>query len=338
MGSTYEDLVDQALYSAFPVSGVKTSVRLDAIAGEIIGTKQRRFGPMPVPEVQVQIRNVIRDNDEVIRFFVPFAARKQEEGAGIDLLEFFAVRQLQCLQQTLADYGVRAEFTFRAENLADVWLFGRGQKDLMEAEVEAVEHYALSLRVLVETMLEDSYVCFEGDYGDDLTQFYRTASARVGPMKDLLQGEQHNQLIWKPFTEDQIKHYTSLYSKIYPGEDWLEMMAIYFAGVKARQELDMLYLPKDPFVFITFEHPVPGDPSNPFKLRYRTLPAKHTHHHYCPWMRRGYFQIDDLTDVTLAKYYDGSVPLTEHEYEFNGIKIQAPYYVKTVAEPWLQTR
>lgn len=66
MAISYESIVDQFLYAELPIMKVDPCVRFEAIAAEVFGSKQRRYGPMPSPEVQVSIRDIIRKSGDRI--------------------------------------------------------------------------------------------------------------------------------------------------------------------------------------------------------------------------------------------------------------------------------
>src|SRR5579872_1010541 len=89
----YSDIINRFLLEEFPSLPSSETVKFEAISRAVFGTKQRRSGPMPPPEVQVPIREILRTQNP-IRFFLPWGSRKQVDGQGMDLLEVSAVKQL----------------------------------------------------------------------------------------------------------------------------------------------------------------------------------------------------------------------------------------------------
>src|SRR6185437_1565061 len=119
----YTRLIETFCQTQIPLS-TNQRVRFEAIVAAILGTKQRRYGPLPAPETQVKIRDVVRNatgsiyksdatmsgSNNKITFYLPWGARKQDDNQGIDILEFMALRQLLCLKKELECRALNPSF------------------------------------------------------------------------------------------------------------------------------------------------------------------------------------------------------------------------------------
>lgn len=94
----YSSLIATAIAREFPSQCVPSALQLvDLISSEIFGTKQQRYGPKPSPEVQVAIRDIIRDRVRLelpIPFLVPWGSEKPN-GGGPDLAEICALKVMR---------------------------------------------------------------------------------------------------------------------------------------------------------------------------------------------------------------------------------------------------
>lgn len=154
--NSYTDLIKQFLFEEVPGSMKPTKGMIfEAVSSEILGTKQRRFGPMPSPEVQVMVRNAIVNCEDVpIQFFMPWGASKQDDGAPIDILEFFALKQLLCLKEALAKHNVQSNFTFRLEDLTDRYLLDPFSDNPRSPRSNQISNYVNNFQSLQRTMLK----------------------------------------------------------------------------------------------------------------------------------------------------------------------------------------
>lgn len=129
----YTSVIQWFFYESVSSADTPAEVRFEAISAAVVGTKQRRFGPVPKPEVLVAVRE--RLHDETIHLFLPWGSRKQADGAPLDVAEFCALKQLHCLQEELRRYGKKCAFTFRLEDLTDRFLFSDGDPAQSDAYV-----------------------------------------------------------------------------------------------------------------------------------------------------------------------------------------------------------
>ena len=317
----YQTIVEQFVYTELPSVQVSDCAKFEALVSAIFGTKQRRYGPLPVPEVQVLIRDVIRRSDDTIRFLVPWGASKQHPDAKIDVLELMAVRQLQCLAEDLARFGKRAQFTFRVEDFTDRILFG-------DTRQEQISNYSYGMAQLVDHILPSAIMLFEStlmrwaDFSAAVEhcapQFYeyftgKTTSVPVG---------------WKgTMPPEQVAYYMQAYAKFYPSQDHLMILSRYFAASMIRGEHNGTGKPNGPHLQICFSKPVPGNPFASNRLYFRTLPERMTHQHHAPWLADGFLQIDDATNECEARYWEGE-KLQCNFVKVGGVKVACPFFVK----------
>lgn len=337
---SYENLIEQFFYSEAPVVGYHNkNVRFEAIAAEVIGTKQRRFGPMPPPEAQVAVRDVLRESENTVCFLVPWGSRKQDDNAPLDILEFCAIKQLACLAGELQRFGVNCRFNFRIEDLTDRFLFGEGSIDQSTVYSENLANLAVGLLRDVATVepYRESQVTQWLEFkamAEDFAPIFRnylTGKARVETLKTIG---------WVgDISIDQRSHYLALYATLYPGRDHIWELSKYFAATLARVKLKAtcdpawsLGLVGHPYITVSFTHPVPGNPVDRPRVYYRTIPGKFTHQHKAPWLARGYMGIKD-SNACGPRFIDrDSPPITSYTFttrwrHTESAVIYAPYAV-----------
>lgn len=318
----YQDLIMQFIHQAMPSVPVSPTVRFEALAATVFGTKQRRFGPMPPPETQVAVRDVLRECGP-IQFFLPWGASKQTAGAKLDLLEFMAVKQLRCLADDLRRHEREVEFSFRVEDLTDRFLFD-GKRPGQIAE------YVETFSKLVKLMLPGSRPVLESQLVT--WEVFRDAADRFAPvfysyLRSDTAVERLYEIGWKgTIPQEQRDYYAKAYVSYYPGEDPTWHMAKYFAATLARVTLKATAAPHEPHLLIAFTHPVPGNPIDKPRLYYRTIPEKYTNHHVSPWIGKGYFQIGETNECCpRVVRKEESVELIDNTLSWGGINIDAPY-------------
>ncbi len=314
MPNTYAELIENFLHQQVPVTA-STKAQFEAVVAAVFGTKQRRFGPMPDPETQVAIREIIGYGADIvphsynhIHFFMPWGSRKQTNGAPLDTMEFMALQQLYSLQQELALLGTSSHFSFRLEDLTDAWLFGTdvGAAAATASRRQSVEYIA-NFRALASMILKGPNVSTVTESQlvseDDFIAF----AAKVAPVfYKYLRGDAMldslREIGWQgAMPKEQLDYYrNSVYGAYWPnGErdpDW--ELAKYFASTLARVKLGATALPGERHVAIAFNHPVPGSPFAGNRIYYRSIPQRFTNTHRAPWNSRGYFEISEDNTVT----------------------------------------
>lgn len=322
---TYEDLITQFMYTSFPKMNVSSEVQFEAISAELFGTKQRRYGPMPSPEVQAAIRGVLRSSDR-LNVLVPWGSSKQD-ATPLDILEFFAVRQLLCLRDGMRRHGKEVEFHVRIEDLTDRVLFG-------VTRAAAIDEYAAKFERLLKFMLGDSVVPIRESMLTNWSSFSLEVENLAPLFYNYLQGRATGTDLqnagWKgDIPEEQRQYYYTAYQVFYPGQDHKWILARYFAATLARVRLSATAMPSGPVVGLSFNRPVPGTPVNKNRLYYRTLPERHTSMHRAPWMSTGYFRIgEDNACVPKFRDYNEPLELTTHHVDVGGVHVLAPYSLK----------
>lgn len=77
--TTYSELIETFMHLQAPLSTNQT-VRFEAIVAAVFGTKQRRFGPMPSPEIQVNyIKGSTSAAESAIQLWLVEQRRHSEE-------------------------------------------------------------------------------------------------------------------------------------------------------------------------------------------------------------------------------------------------------------------
>lgn len=325
---TYQDLVMKFLYESFPATTTTANIKFEAISTAVFGTKQRRFGPMPPPEVQVAVRDIIRDaqsKDYVIRFFLPWAASKQGDGQRIDILELMALRQLMCLKSDMEKYGLKSEFSFRLEDHTDRWLFG-------DDRLDQIVSYVNDFAKMTEQVLPGSKLYAESDFAT-WGEFQAKSAELTMPFYRVLKGLDPDAALervgWMGgIPQEQREYYYAQYRLFYPGQDHEKILAKYFAAALARKLLKATAVPSEKYVFLTFAHPVPNDPVRNNRLYLRTLPERFTNKHKSPWLATGYCELHDDGEC-VPKFVERDTPeLAKQTVKWQGVEIDAPYLLK----------
>lgn len=324
----YEKLIDKFLYTEFPYRPVATQVRFEAIFDAIIGTKQLRYGPRPSPEVQVAVRDIIRASNDQLHFFIPWASRKQDDSATVDVLEFMAIKQLSTLREQLLSFGLDSQFHFRLEDATDAMLFD--EYPGWPAH-DRIDQYRSKLESLIGHMLPGSLVRRE----TELVEFgeFKTTAVRIA--EQLLvywRGGPRPLFLLHDFSANQLRYFDHLYAGLYPADTEDERsrrLGMYFACAFARRQLDAHGLPDEPFIFLTFSHPIPDDPVSNNRMHYRTLPDRFTHTHKAPWLARGYFEINETNGSIVPRFRSDAVEpdIVHGEVTWQGVDLCADYVV-----------
>lgn len=317
----YEDLIRQHIYAELPTPDVSEDIRFEAISAEVFGTKQRRFGPMPKPETQVGIREVIRDSGNTIRFFTPWGCSKQFDDSPLDILEFSALKQLKNLQEGLKRFGKGSEFHFRLENSTDRYLLSEDASRLAQ-----VVTYAATFKRVAETMLDNAHVYTEDRY----SEFKYLADKHLPMFVEVLQDKRSvadlEAIGWKgKIPQVQRDYYYRMYERLGIAEPVVNL-ARYFAAALARVQLGMTSEPPKPFISVAFTHPIPGDPLPRSRVHYRTIPENFTHDHRSPWIAKGVFRISE--DNTICPRFWNGEELSHCSIDFAGARIQTDYFLQ----------
>lgn len=299
---SYAQLIETFMNQDVPLS-VNSDVRFENVVASIFGTKQRRYGPMPEPEVQVAVRNIVRESGDNLVFFMPWGSRKQNDGQGLDVMEFMALRQLYCLQQELGRYDVTSRFVFRLEDQTDRYLFGDTHDTVRQSNLYIANFKALAgnmLRAAPGGMFQLESQHIDWKRFKDAVDGYAPVFFRVLQGLDPL--DVLKEIDWTgTLPSEQREYYASAYRGYWPQKNPDEInweMAKYFAATLARVKFRATGAPPFPHILIAFTHPVPGNPVAKTRIHYRSIPAKYTNNHRSPWIGKGYFAIGDDNSVT----------------------------------------
>jgi hypothetical protein len=320
----YEKLIQQFMYEQFPAVPVDKEVLFESIYKAVVGTKQLRNGPMPLPEAAVAIRQVLRDNEKIV-FHIPWGSRKLGE-RDMDILDFMALKQLYSVERLLAFYGRETKFVFRIEDLTDNWLFGEPSK-------EERDRYWLPVTTLIGRLFHNAWNYLESDLTDPKI-FSGLAAQYTAIFHDYFLGKIQVGLIhelgWKgTIPTAQRQYYLRKFSRM-GYADPLHELAKYFGATLARVNTKATATPSEPHISVSFIDPVPGNPISRQRVYYRSIPEKFTHLHCQPWNGRGYLVINEEGECTPRIVPYGEILNLAEEYvEFGGVKIRTDYLIES---------
>lgn len=301
----YCSVISKVFATEFP-GQVKTSCSelVDIISAELLGTGQHRYGPIPSPEVQVSIRDVIRNsmkNSEPIPILIPWGCAKFGPW-GVDVAEVMGVKQMLCLIKRVRQYYPPGlQMRMRLEDLTVYYLFGEDS-----GFTEKVEPYAHNLVNLITILQreggnDDIHVIPESrimDRDEYMRKAEENAYALLRAMKAAPDARPN---ILKPIgwtgnlPDDQIDHYLHKYMTLYPGlpfEERRKKVAEYFAASLTRVQMKgVANFDWGEHLTMCF-HTYTGSGPQYKRLFYRTMPIKFTKKHIPPWIGKGYIKVN----------------------------------------------
>jgi len=344
----YSSLIESYFIDSFPEIAVKDYKNtLDAVTRVLVGSKEIRYGPQPSPENLVAIRNVIRyamDRSVSIPILVPWGGRKANVSDHLDIAEVSGIKQLlrvdNCVRKI---YPPGLLINVRIEDINAMWLYKSSK---------GVSRYSNGMKNLIDILKKDTQIrgIMESEMMDQ-SVYEATCAMYSGLLYDVLATQEEypdidvnsipayedlNEKGWKGvIPKEQRNYYLDRYAKLYPDKgrpEHIQMLADYFAGSKARYDLNGRGNPADTFIQINFAHPVPGAPEGIFNntLYYRTVPASMGRTHIAPWRGKGYLDIvgEDIIPkvvypgVTPPMLEEGDVELIEGDKK---VKVRTDY-------------
>jgi len=308
----YASLITTLVAKEFPSHSCgNRDLMLDLVSAEIISTKQNRCGCQPSPEVQVNIRNIIRaymKENRPIPIHVVWGSEKPD-GSGIDVAELSALKMLRCLQHRVeAHYYPGLDIRIRIEDVSAPHLF----YDSMEEARKNANMYSTALIDLAYILETEHYISLVRETSLVSEQEFNKRADEVLPvMQEYLLGvrtpsvlAQLEKVGWKgDLPEKTREFYLRQYTKIYPGkthEDLVHRLARYFAGTIVRRQLGISGA-RDrwnyDYVELAF---IAGAPGSDFGKRvfYRTMPLAQTNLHLAPWRGKGYVRVGETLEDT----------------------------------------
>lgn len=304
---------------------------LEILSEILVGTKETRYGPVPVPEHIVVVRDVVRKSIELdapIPMLVPFGGIKANKTSEIDIAEVAAIKRLTSMDDQIKRYYTPGlQVNIRVEDMGAVWLYGT----FLEQTIVDYSKKFMDLTTIVAEGHNIKAVS-EWDIMEDLDKYFELSKMYSAMLRDyMFYTEGHEQKLgtglifealvqkgWKgiiPF--EQREYYVSRYMNLEPGItrlDALKMLADYLGGAKARYDMNGKANPiseVDGYIQINFIQPVPGVPSTMFNnsLYYRTLNMSDARTHMPAWRSKGYLKIDEKGTAVpkITNWHDAEV-------------------------------
>jgi len=322
----FADLICFHLRKEFPgITTLSTCELVEALSNEIIGTKEVRYGSLPIPESLVIIREAIRDAikaDLPIPILVPWGSIKANFSKSLDIAEVSAIQRLVQLQNNIKSYyKPGAEIVIRVEDTSAYTLFslendGETNKNIdsysgdMQTLVNILspaDGSTGSIRVLLESSMPQALNFNSTAFYKNQTRIYNylRATRDMEDPQEMMATKQYDVLRdngWKGYiSKVQREHYLSNYRRIY---DWdedtnLHRLSLYFAGAWRRFQLNMTGKQEywDKFIQLNYTAPIKGLPEGYGynTIYYRTLPLSEARTHMSPWRSKGYLKINGNT-------------------------------------------
>jgi hypothetical protein len=318
----YGELLCSHINKRFPAVTKLTKFELvDVISNLIIGTKEIRYGSLPVPEHAIVIREAIRlaiEQNKPIPIVVPWGSIKADFSATLDIAELSAIQRLIQLSVTVKEYyPTGVEIVIRVEDTSGYTLFvleGDQQKIISN-----IDSYSTDMKKLVQILSKDGSVRVQLEsemeralqfnkvfyellplmrrYLVNTWDMIKEYSSNVIKMHSYIALQQNG---WKGIISwEQRMHYINTYERLYPNwslDMYIERLALYFTGAWTRHQLGMTGKQEywDKFIQLAFIPPIKGLPEgyNYNYVYHRTLPLSEARTHISPWRAKGYLKIN----------------------------------------------
>lgn len=310
--------ITRYLQRSFPkIASIKGRDLLEVLTSILVGSKDLRYGPMPSPENLVNIRQTITkaiQMDAPIPVLIPWGGRKLYPDMKLDIAEVAGLKQILRVDECVRSvYPNGLQIRVRIEDTGARWLYKNHH---------GIQQYSDDMKLLIDILKGDSKIIgvFESEMMEETKYFELSAQysellqavitvQMAFPHEKVEDMNAYRQLVnrgWKgTIPKEQRDYYLDRCKKVYPNltePEYVEKLADYFGGSKARHDLNGVGAPLTPvgsFIQINFAHPVPGAPTGLFNhtLYYRTIPGNYSRTHIAPWRSKGYLDItgDDIT-------------------------------------------
>lgn len=322
----------------------------------VIGSKQLRYGPLPSPERLVNIRNVIRDavaKQLPIPILVPWGGRKARAGNSLDVAEISGIQRIMEVNETVKQFHKPGMLIrLRIEDINANWLY-RDESDA----AEEIDTYSSAVYNLIDEMTDLNFSPIKETQMIQSSDLYFNRATQLSEMilDYLVASESMPEQYWHTLAEfkileiegwqgliprEQREYYYARYMGLDPDitlPEAMKKLADYFAGSKARHEMNATGKPKtsvDGFIQANFAHPVPGAPEGLFSttIYWRTIPFSDGRTQIAPWRAKGYLLINkDAVTTKIMSWNDPKIselePATVIITGDNNmkIKVQADY-------------
>lgn len=327
----YAKTVESFFAQELPGTNLSTSEDvLEQVSTALIGSGQYRYGSVPSPESQVEIRKVLRKaitGGYPIPILVPYGSRKSVLGEPIDIAEVMSLRQISCLNHRIKQFyspGIQARL--RLEDASGNYLFtDDGQQSLYDTAdyCDAMSELVSILGYDFLTIVPESSLFDEQEYTKVANSIYTTLFAYIteadkGDVSDAVKGLLM-QTGWKgTIPKEQREFYYNRYRAVEPSmspERARAKLAKYFAGSWARIQCNGSGAAPawgDDYIRVTFVPPIPGMPESMTQkyVYYRTVPLKHATSHMPPWRAKGFLKLNGFATPKIASWHAKS----SHEY------------------------
>ncbi len=353
------NLIDSFLANPLRANLAKPGVVVDVIASLLFGTSKTRYGPMPSPESQVAIRDVIRRAVQAnvpLRVLTPWGSKKSVAHHGIDVAELCGVLQVMALRDAIARvYEPGLEWNLALEDVSGAYLWAEDQDwgTIMVDSDRYVRQMTLLARALgiakgqpggyAEFTPESAVVSHDVFNRESelirpvLLQYLTSFSdGRAAALKKLVSLGWHGVI-----PQEQVDYYSRTYEHLYPNstpDENARRLARYFAQSWARHRLCARSTAEGwtDYIQVSFPPPVPGMPESMGARRvyYRTMPADHTRNHIPPWRAKGFLCISGGTQVEykLTSWRDQPERLVRNDVTIEGVggsvTVEADYVLK----------
>lgn len=318
----YGNLLEQYLYQEFPnVATPSQKELLEILTNVILGTKEIRYGSLPIPERLVVLRKTISTaiaSGSPIPMLALWGSIKADFSHNLDIAEVFAIKRLVDVKnQITAVYKPGVDMIIRVEDTSGLSLFSTEPNqdkisknsfmyvnDLVDLfkilnndnTIIPVKESDMANSNLFADVAKDYYTLFL-QYLLDTEKFIKDDPERA------MQTASYKKLYdigWKGYISyEQRMFYLNQYAKMYDGNymRMLERLSLYFAGALTRHNLHMLGNKPEwgnNYIQVSFIQPVSGLPEgyNYKYIYYRTLNLSHARTHLAPWKAKGYLLIN----------------------------------------------
>lgn len=342
----YGDQICQYLKEQFPVIYSTDNDKLEILSTLLLGTKETRYGPLPSPEGQVKVRQVIKTNlgeGLPIPIMIPWGSIKANFTEDIDIAEVMTIKRLVSLNTAVKrHYQPGLQIIIRIEDTSGYSLFSiDGDATVMKSKID---RYSAKFQTLVRILEPSGSIkAWRESEMPNADKFASTMEVNIPLMEKYLRAShfymenkdvtssihlpEYHDLVkagWTGYiSNEQRNHYFNTYRRLYNDQNMdrlIKRLAIYLACALTRKQLNMNgVLPSWDFghIQISFVPPTKGLPEgyNNHYLYYRTLPLSAARTHIPAWRAKGYLKINGtsicpkLATFSDTEIIDGLMPV-----------------------------